>query len=240
MLREPSPRARGPVCVEQALPPRMAVPNPGLDETMELLSGVLGAGEEDPDLSALSAALKAKLGRSDSKKPPPTLSPGVQISNWVVKSCRGIRSPPMDSCPSPFHPHVRTVPVCSVGDTTVAIFFWIVPFLSETCGYPNCLVSCCHNVVPSPGQVLGTDVCSLREVLTLPGTNGQEFPVSFAHYPFLHSQIPQLSADTTLLMTSKRSGPTLLHQTMSRGLSALNCHLHHRRFSIVIRERENR
>ena len=24
----------------------------------------------------------------------------------------------MDTCPSPFHPHVRTVPVCNVGDTT--------------------------------------------------------------------------------------------------------------------------
>ena len=26
----------------------------------------------------------------------------------------------MDTCPSPFHPRVRTVPVCSVGDTTEA------------------------------------------------------------------------------------------------------------------------
>ena len=42
----------------------MAAPKLGLDETMEL-----GAGDEDPDLSALSEALKAKLGLSELKKP---------------------------------------------------------------------------------------------------------------------------------------------------------------------------
>ena len=89
-----------------------------LDETMGLLSRVPGAGEEDPDLSALSAALKAKLGLSDSKKPAPTMSPGVELLTRDVKSCRGIRSSPMDTCPTPFHPRVRTAPVCSVGDTT--------------------------------------------------------------------------------------------------------------------------
>ena len=37
--------------------------------TMELLSRVLGAGNEDPDLPALSAALKTKLKLSDSRAP---------------------------------------------------------------------------------------------------------------------------------------------------------------------------
>ena len=54
----------------------MAGPKLGPDETMELLSRVLGAGDEDRDLSALSAALKTKLGFSNLKKPPPTMSPG--------------------------------------------------------------------------------------------------------------------------------------------------------------------
>ena len=118
----PSPRALAPepTSVDRGLPPRMAAPKLGLDETMELLSRVLGAGDEDPDLSALSAALKTKLGLSDLKKPPPTMSPGVEPLTRDVKSCRGIRSSPMDTCPSPFHPLVRTVPVCSVGDTTEA------------------------------------------------------------------------------------------------------------------------
>ena len=84
------------------------------------LSRVLGTGDEDPDLSALSAALKTKLGLADLKKPPPTMSPGVELLTRDVKSCKGIRSSPMDTCPSPFHPRVRTVPVCSVGDTTEA------------------------------------------------------------------------------------------------------------------------
>ena len=63
----PSPRAVAPdpTCVDRGLPSRMADPKLGLDETMELLSRVLGAGDEDPHLSALSAALKTKLGLSD-------------------------------------------------------------------------------------------------------------------------------------------------------------------------------
>ena len=62
--RPPSPRGvcPEPVRVERGLPSRMAAPKLGLDETMELLFRVLGAGDEDPDLSALSAALKAKRG----------------------------------------------------------------------------------------------------------------------------------------------------------------------------------
>ena len=48
------------------------------------------------------------------------MSPGVELLTRDVKSCRGIRSSPMDTCPSPFHPRARTVPGCSVGDTTEA------------------------------------------------------------------------------------------------------------------------
>ena len=118
----PSPGAVAPehTCVDRGLPPRMAAPKLNLDETMDLLSRVLGAGDEDPDLSALSAALKSKLGLSDLKKPPPTMSLGIELLTTDVKSCRGICSSPMDTCFSPFHPRVRTVPACSVGDTTEA------------------------------------------------------------------------------------------------------------------------
>ena len=71
MERESSPRcvALQPTWVQRGLPPRVAAPKLGLEETMELLSRGLGAGEEDVKLSALSTALKAKLGRSDLKKP---------------------------------------------------------------------------------------------------------------------------------------------------------------------------
>ena len=120
--RPPSPRGvcPKPVQVERGLPSRMAAPKLGLDETMELLSQVLGAGDEDPDLSALCAALKAKLGLSELKKPPSTMSPGAELLTRGVKSCRGIRSTPLDTDPSPFHPRVRTVPVCTIGDSTEA------------------------------------------------------------------------------------------------------------------------
>ena len=122
MERGPSPGGSflEPTYVEPGLPPRMAAPKLGLDETMELLSRVLGAGEEDPHLSALSMAPKEKLGCADQEKLHPTTSRGVELLTTDVKSCRGIRSPPMDTCPSIFRPRVRTVPVCSVGDTSEA------------------------------------------------------------------------------------------------------------------------
>ena len=85
---------------------------------MEVLSRVLGAGKEDPDLSALSAALKAILGFGNLKKPPPykgCMAPGVELLTRDVKTCRGIRSSRMDTCPSPFHRRVRTLPVCIAG-----------------------------------------------------------------------------------------------------------------------------
>ena len=87
---------------------------------MGLFNRDLGAREEDPDLSALSAALKTKLGMSHLKKPPSTMSPGVELLPTDVKSRKGICSPSMDTCCSPFRPHVRTVPVCSVGNTSEA------------------------------------------------------------------------------------------------------------------------
>ena len=98
----------------------MAAPKLGLDECMKLLCRVLGAGGEGSYLSALSAALKNKLGLSDLKKSPLTVSPGVDLLTRDVKRCRGIRSSPMEPCPSPLPRGVRTVPVSSVGDTTKA------------------------------------------------------------------------------------------------------------------------
>ena len=113
----PSPE---PMSVDRGLPPQMAAPKLGLDDTLELLSRALGAGNEDPDLGALSAALKTRLGLADLGKTPPIMSPVVELLSRDVKSCRGIRSSPMDTCPSPLHPCVRTLPVCSLGDTTEA------------------------------------------------------------------------------------------------------------------------
>ena len=60
-----------PFCVEHAFPPHEVAPKLGFDETVELLTRVMGASEEDPDLSSLSAALKNKLRLPDVRKPPP-------------------------------------------------------------------------------------------------------------------------------------------------------------------------
>ena len=122
MKPSPSPRVvvPEPTCVDRGLSPRMAAPKLSRDETADLLSQVPGASDEDTDLSALLAALKTKLGLPDLKKPLPTMSPGVELLTRDVKSCRGIRSSPVDGCPSPFYSRVRTVPVCTVGDTTEA------------------------------------------------------------------------------------------------------------------------
>ena len=138
----PSPRvvAPEPTGVDRGLPARMAAPKLVLDETMELLSRVLGAGDEDQDLSALSAPVKTKLGLSGLKKLVPTMSPGVELLTRDVKSCRGIRSSPMDTCPSPFYPCVRTVPVYNVGDTTEA----------EMIGYGLSALATLATVHPSP------------------------------------------------------------------------------------------
>ena len=117
---DPKAVAPEPTSVDRGLPPRMTAPKLGLNGSMELLSRVLGAGDEDPGLIASSAALKTKSGLSDLKTPPSTMSPGDELLTRDVKSCGGIRSSPMDTCPSPFHPLLRTVSVCSVGDTTEA------------------------------------------------------------------------------------------------------------------------
>ena len=116
----PSPTVVAPesTSVSRDLPPQMATPKLSLDETMESLSRVLGAGDEDPDLSALSAALKTKLALSDLKKLPPTMSPGVELSNR--ESCRSFAATQWTPVLAFFHPRVSTVPVCSVGDTTEA------------------------------------------------------------------------------------------------------------------------
>ena len=76
---EPVSIASESICVEPALPPSDVACKLRLNETVALLNRVLGASEEDPDLTALSAALKTKLGASDLKKPPPTLSSPLDL-----------------------------------------------------------------------------------------------------------------------------------------------------------------
>ena len=68
------------------------------------------------------------------------MSPGVELLTRDVKSCRGINIFAMDTRPSPFRPHVRTAPVCSLADTTEA----------EMKGYVLAALAPLARVYPSP------------------------------------------------------------------------------------------
>ena len=99
------------------------VPEPtygALDHTAQLLAKLL-SGSEDPDVTALSEAVKAKLGITE---PLPELalaspSPGLSTLAEDLKRSRVSRLLPKVTCPSPFHPHARTVPIAELQDMPV-------------------------------------------------------------------------------------------------------------------------
>ena len=85
----PTPRAPevGPTRVEEQLHPR---PTYGaLDHTAELLAKLL-SGSEDPDVTALSESIKAKLGIAEPQPKPelPSLSPGLSTLAEDLKRSR--------------------------------------------------------------------------------------------------------------------------------------------------------
>ena len=102
--------------------PHLPEPTHGaLDRTAELLAKLL-SGSEDPDVTALSEAIKAKLGITE-PLPQPALappSPGLSTLAEDLKRSRVSRLVPKVTCPSPFHPRARTVPIAKVQDVPVA------------------------------------------------------------------------------------------------------------------------
>ena len=91
-----------------------------LDRTAELLAKLL-SGSEDPDVTALSEAIKAKLGITE-PLPKPALaspSPGVSTLAEDLKRSRVSRLVPKVNCPSPFHPRARKVPIAKLQDVPV-------------------------------------------------------------------------------------------------------------------------
>ena len=116
----PTPRAPevGPTRAEEQHHPR---PTYGaLDQTAELLAKLL-SGSEDPDVTALSEAIKAKLGIAEPLPKPelPSLSPGLSTLAEDLKRSRVSRLLPKVTCPSPFHPRARTVPMADLQDVPV-------------------------------------------------------------------------------------------------------------------------
>ena len=83
-----------------------------LDRTAKLLAKLL-SGSEDPDVTALSEAIKAKFGITEPLPKPALSSPSPGLSTLAedLKRSRVSRLLPTVTCPSPFHPRARTVPI---------------------------------------------------------------------------------------------------------------------------------
>ena len=91
-----------------------------LDRTADLLAKLL-SGSEDPDVTTLSEAVNAKLGITEPLPKPSLLSPSPRLSTLAddLKRSRVSRLLPKFTCPSPFHPGARTVPIAELQDVPV-------------------------------------------------------------------------------------------------------------------------
>ena len=96
-------------------------PNYGtLDRTAEILAKLL-SGSEDPDVTALSEAVRAKLGITEPLPKPALASPSPRLSTLAddLKRSRASWLLPKVTCASPFHPRARTVPIAELQDVPV-------------------------------------------------------------------------------------------------------------------------
>ena len=106
---------------EKSLDPLLPEPTYGaLDRTAEPLAKLL-SGSEDPDVTCLSEAVKAKLGITEPLPKPALLSPSPGLSTLAddLQTSRVSRLLPKVTCPSPFHPRARTVPIAELQDVPV-------------------------------------------------------------------------------------------------------------------------
>ena len=90
------------------------------DPTAQLLANIL-SWSEDPDVTALSEAVKAKLGITEPLPKPALASPFPGSSTLAddIKRSRISRLLPKVTCPSSFHPRARTVPIAELQDVPV-------------------------------------------------------------------------------------------------------------------------
>ena len=89
-----------------------------LDRTAELLAKLL-SWSEDPDVTALSEAVKAKLGITEPLPQPALASASPALSTLADDLKRVSRLLPRVICPSPFHRRARTVPIAELQDVPV-------------------------------------------------------------------------------------------------------------------------
>ena len=106
---------------EKSLDPFRPEPTYGaLNRTAELLAKLL-SGWEDPDVTALLEAVKAKLGITEPLPKPALLAPSPGLSTLAddLKRSSVSRLLPKVTCPSPSHPRARTVPIAELQDVPV-------------------------------------------------------------------------------------------------------------------------
>ena len=79
------------------------------------------SGSEDPDVPALSQAVKAKLGITEPLPKPALLSPSPGVSTLAddLKRSRVSRLLPKFTCPSPFNSRATTVSIAELQDVPV-------------------------------------------------------------------------------------------------------------------------
>ena len=77
--------------------------------------------DRGPDVTALSEAVKAKLGIAEQLPKPTLLSPSLGLSTLAdyLQRSRVSRLLPKVTCPSPFHPRARTVAIAELQDVPV-------------------------------------------------------------------------------------------------------------------------
>ena len=109
------------MCPAYVKDPHLLEPTYGaLNRTAELLAKLL-SGSEDPDVTPLSEAVKAKLGITEPLHKPALASPSPGLSTLAedLKRSRVSRLLPKVTCPSPSHPRARTVPIAELQDVLV-------------------------------------------------------------------------------------------------------------------------
>ena len=90
------------------------------DRMAELLAKLL-SGSEDPDVTALSEAIKAKSGITEPLPKPALASPSPGLSTLAddLKRSWVSRLLPKVTCPSPFHHRASIVPIAELWDVPV-------------------------------------------------------------------------------------------------------------------------
>ena len=92
-----------------------------LDRTAELLAKLL-SGSEDRDVKALSQAVRVRLDSTEPLTKPAMASPSPGLTSLAddLKRSRVSRLLRKVTCPSPFHPGARSVPIAELQDDPVA------------------------------------------------------------------------------------------------------------------------